>query len=161
MPATFICVDAIVEGKKVGGDNGMFITIDDTDERTCHHLLRAFLRDKGLGDANVALPDGSTVVLRCVKMCDSRLHGGRPSSDVGIIQDCIVFLSSPATLAIAKVPTKKFSFYRIRHVEARPQPTNVIVSMMAHSVSANTYLPSAREYQNMMGKDHFYNDFRD
>ena len=145
MPATFICVDASVDGKKVGGDNGMFMTIDDTDERTCHQLLCDFLKDKGLGDANVALPDGSIVVLRCVKMCDARLHGGRLASDVGLIQDrCIVFLSFPVTLAIAEVPTKKFSFYCTRHVEARPQPTNVMVFMMAQSVSANTYVSSLR-----------------
>ena len=86
MPARFIFVDVIVDGKKVGGDNGiMFMTIDDTDERMCHQLLCAFLKDKGLGDANVALPDDSNVVLRCVKMCDARLHGGRPVSDVGLI----------------------------------------------------------------------------
>jgi hypothetical protein len=43
MPPTFICVDATVDGKKVGGDSGMFMTIDDTDERTCRELLVAFL----------------------------------------------------------------------------------------------------------------------
>ncbi len=131
MPAAFICVDAIVDGEKVGGDTGMFMTINDKDERTCHELLCAFLKDKGLGDANVALPCGSTVVLRCVKMCDARLHGGRHASDVGLIQDCTLFLSFPVTLAITEVPTKKFSFYCTRPMEARPQPTNIMVFMMA------------------------------
>jgi hypothetical protein len=131
MPATCICVDAIVDGKKVGGDNGIFITIDDTDERTCHQHLCVGLNDKGLGNANVALHDCSTVFLRCVMMCDARLHGGRPPSDVGYIQDCNVFLSFPATLAIAEEPTKMFSFYCTCHVEARHQPTNVMIVMMA------------------------------
>ena len=65
MPAAFIFVDAIVDGKKVGGDNGMFMTIDDTDERTCQWLLCAFLKDKGPGDANDALLYGSTVTSLC------------------------------------------------------------------------------------------------
>jgi hypothetical protein len=67
MPPTFSCVDATVDGKKVGGENGMFLTIDDTDGRTCQKFLLAFLKDKGLGDASVTLPPGSTVVLRCEK----------------------------------------------------------------------------------------------
>ena len=50
MPPRIICVDATVDGKKVGGEYGVFQTIDDTDERTCHQPLLAFLRDKWLGD---------------------------------------------------------------------------------------------------------------
>ena len=91
MLTNFICVDVTIDGKKVGGGNGMFITIEDTDERTCRQFLFAFLKDKGLGATNVALPYGSTVLLRCVKMCDARLHGVRSASDVGIVKDCIVF----------------------------------------------------------------------
>ncbi len=83
MPPTFICVDATVDGKKVGGENGVFQTIDDTDEMTCHQLLIAFLKDKGLGD----LLEGDIVVLRRVKMCDARLYGGRHAADIGLIQD--------------------------------------------------------------------------
>ena len=56
MPPTFICVDATVDGRKVGGDHGVFQAIDDRDERTCHQLLLAFLKNKGLGDVHVALP---------------------------------------------------------------------------------------------------------
>jgi len=158
MPPTFICVKATVDGKKVGGDNGMFMTIDDNDERTCRDLLNAFLQDKGYGDA---LPEGSTVVLRCVKMNDARLHGGRPAVDVGLVQDCTVFLTYPVTLAIVEVPTKKFSFYCTRPEEARPPPSNAMVLMMRNVVSANTHLPRARAFMKMTGKDALYNDFRD
>jgi hypothetical protein len=160
MPTTFISVDATVDGKKVGGDNGMFMAIEENDERTCMGLLTDFLKDKGLGDANIALPPGSNVALRCIKMIDARLHGGRPASDVGLRQDCTVFLSFPVLLAIAEVPTKKFSFSCTRHVEARPPPTNVVVVMMMQSVSGNTHLPCARAYQKMTGKDVLYNDLR-
>jgi hypothetical protein len=38
MPTQFICVDVTVDGKKVDGDNGMFMTIEDTDEMTCHRF---------------------------------------------------------------------------------------------------------------------------
>jgi hypothetical protein len=158
MPPTFICVKATVDGKKVGGDSGMFMTIDDNDERTCRDLLNAFLQDKGYGDA---LPEGSTVVLRCVKMNDARLHGGRPAADVGLVQDCTVFLTYPVTLAIVEVPTKKFSFYCTRPEEARPPPTNAMVFMMANAVSGNTHLPCARAFRKMTGKDDLYNDLRD
>ena len=85
MPPAFICVDATIEGKKVGGESGMSVSIDDTDERTCRELLLAFLKDKVHGDASVALPACSTIVLRCVKMSDVRLHGGRHVADVGLI----------------------------------------------------------------------------
>ena len=68
------------------------------------------------------------IYIRRVKMCDARLHGDRPACDVGRVQDCTVFLSFPVTLAIAEVPTKKFSFYCTRPVETRPPPTNVMVS---------------------------------
>ena len=34
MPTTFICIDATVDGKKVGGGRGLFLTIDNDDERT-------------------------------------------------------------------------------------------------------------------------------
>ena len=59
MPPTCIYVDATIDGKKVGGESGMFVSIDDTDERTCYQLLLDFLKDKGLGDANVALSEGT------------------------------------------------------------------------------------------------------
>jgi hypothetical protein len=110
MPPRIICVDGTVDGKKAGSDNGMFLTIGDTDERTYHELLLAFLKNKSLGNASVALLSGSIVVLRCVEMMDARLHGGRPSADVGLIQDGTVFLSFYATLVIAEVPTQKLSF---------------------------------------------------
>ena len=55
MPPTFTCVDATVDGRKFGGDHGVFQIIDDTDERTYHQLHLAFLKDKGLGEADVAL----------------------------------------------------------------------------------------------------------
>ncbi len=92
MPTSFICDDATVDGRKVGGDNGMFMTVEDNDERTCHGLLLDFFKVKGLGDANAALPLGSDVFLRCIKMIDARLHGGRPASDGGLSQDCTVLL---------------------------------------------------------------------
>jgi len=160
MPTTFICIDATVDGKKVGGDSGLFLNIDDTDERTCYQVLLDFLKDKGLGDANVALPEGSTVVLRCVKMVE-RLHGGRPATDVGHIQDCTVFLSFPVVLAITEVPTKRFWFSCTRPVEARPPPANAMVVLMMQSVSGSLHLPCARAYRKMTGKDVLYNDFRD
>jgi hypothetical protein len=125
MPPTIICVDATIDGKKVGGEKGVFQTIDDTDEMTCHQLLITFLKDKGLG----YLPKGSIVVLRCVKMCDARLRGGRLAADIGLIEDCTVFLPFKVTLAMVEVPTKKFSFVCTRHVEARPLSTNINVFM--------------------------------
>jgi hypothetical protein len=161
MPTTFICIDATVDGKKVDGDSGLFLTIDDNDERTCYQLLLDYFKDKGHGDANDALPGDSTVVLRCVKMVDARLHGGRPATDVGHVQDCTVCLSFPVTLAITEVPTKKFSFYCTRHVEARPPPINAMVIMMMQPDSRNMHLPCARAYRKMTGKDSLYNDFRD
>jgi hypothetical protein len=161
MPPTFISVDATIDGKKVGGESGMFVSIDDTDERTCRELLLAFLKDKGHGDASIALPEGSTIVLRCVKMNDVRLHGGRPAADVGLIQDCTVFLTYPVNLAIVEVPTKKFSFYCTRPEEARPPLSNAMVVMMTNAFSGNTHLPCARAFRKMTGKDVLYNDFRD
>ncbi len=74
MPPTFICVDATIDGKKVGGDSGVFMLIGDADERTCREILLAFLHGNGYGDANDVLPEGSTIVLRCVKMNDARLR---------------------------------------------------------------------------------------
>ena len=82
MPPTFICVDATVDGKKVGGDSGVFMLIDDMDKRTCREVLLAFLHGKGYGDVNNVLPGDSTIILRCVKMNDARLHGGCPAADV-------------------------------------------------------------------------------
>jgi hypothetical protein len=67
MPPVFISVEAIMDGKKVGGENGMFVSIDDTDERTCPELLLAFLKDKGHGDASVALPEGSTMFFHALR----------------------------------------------------------------------------------------------
>ncbi len=83
------------------------MTIDDTDERTCHHLMRAFLKDKGLGDVKVALLDGFTVVLRCVKMCDARLHGGRLASGRRHYSrlQCVLVVS--VILAIAEVQCRR------------------------------------------------------
>ena len=78
LPTTFSYVDATVDDEKVTGDNGMFIFIDDTDERTCLQIRIAFLKDKGLADANVIFPEGYIVGLCCVKMNDACLHGGRP-----------------------------------------------------------------------------------
>ena len=161
MLPTFICVDATVDGRKVGGDHGVFKTIADADKRTCHQLLLAFLKDNGLGDAHVALPKGSTVVLHYVKMCDARLYGGHPTADIGLIQDCFVFFSFPVTITMAKVPTKTFSFVCTRHVEARPPPSNPMVFTMAHFLSAHLHLPRAREYRKMTGKDILFNDLRD
>ncbi len=92
MPTTFTCIDATVDGKKVGGDSGLFLMIhNDDDERTCYQLLLDYLKDKGHGDASDALPEGSTVVIRCVKMVDARLHGRRNATDVGHVQDYNVF----------------------------------------------------------------------
>ncbi len=67
------------------------MTIEDTDERTYHQLLIDFHKGKRRGYANVALPDGSTILLRFGKMCDAWLHGDRPAFDVGLAQDCTVF----------------------------------------------------------------------
>ena len=50
MPATFICVDVIVDGKKVGGDNGMFMTFDDTAKKELAIGFSVpFSRIRGLG----------------------------------------------------------------------------------------------------------------
>ena len=122
-------------GRKSVVTVGCFMTIDDNDERTCKEFIIAFLQDKGYGDA---LPEGSTIVLRCVKMNDARLHGGRPTVDVDRVKDCTVFLTYPVTLAIVEVPTKKFSFYCTRREEARPPPLNAMVFMMANVVSVNS-----------------------
>jgi hypothetical protein len=86
-------------------------------------------------------------------MMDARLHGGRHAADVGLVQDCTVFLSVLVTLAIAEVPTKNFSFYCTRLVKARPPLTNVMVFMMARSAFAEAHLPRAREFRKMTGKD--------
>ena len=149
---------------------GMFLSIhsiDDTDIRTYREILFAFLQLRVHGNANAALiPEGSTIVLRCVKMIlstNDRLHGGRLAADVGLIKDRTVFLTYPVTLAIAEVPTKKFSFYCTHHVgglEALPPPSNALVFLMTSAVSHNTQLPCARLYRKMTRKDTLYDDFR-
>ena len=68
MPTSFICVDATVDGRKVGDHNGMFMTVEDNDEVTCEGLLLDFLKVKGIGDANVALLPGSNVRLNSVQL---------------------------------------------------------------------------------------------
>ncbi len=45
MPMTFICIDATIDEKKVGGDGGLFLKIDDTDEGTCYQVLLDFPKD--------------------------------------------------------------------------------------------------------------------
>ncbi len=92
---------------------------------------------------------------------DARLHGGRPAADVGLIQECIVFLSFPFTLAISDAPTKKLSFYCARRAQARLPLTTAMVFMMARSASAETHLPRDREFRKMTGKGIRYNDIRD
>jgi hypothetical protein len=139
----------------------MLMKIDAGDERTCRELLLAFLESKGLGDVDALLPRDSIDVLQCVKMVDAH-HGGRPSSDVGDIQDCfIVFLSFPTTLAIAEVPTKKFSCVGTRPATVRPPPRTDMVALMVQAASANIHLPPIRAYRKMNGKNILFNDFRD
>ena len=43
MPPTFFCVDVSIDGKKVGGDAGMFMHIDNDDSRTYKDLMNTFL----------------------------------------------------------------------------------------------------------------------
>ncbi len=56
LPTTFSCVDITVDGNKVGGESATCMTIDDDDERACQGQILVFVKEKGLGDENFALP---------------------------------------------------------------------------------------------------------
>jgi hypothetical protein len=82
-----------------------------------------------------------------------------PASDVGSIQDCSVFLDSPVSMPMSKIPTKRFTFKFSRPVEARPTRQDPLAVMMAQRNTGCLHLPPARTRIGMTGKDVLYNDF--
>jgi hypothetical protein len=135
------------------------MTIDDEwGEKTCLELLAAFLETKT--PEFCPLPDRTKVIMNCIKMCDT--SHGRPASDVGLNQDCSVFLNFPVRLTMEEVPTKRFSFTCTRHVPDVPtRATNAMVTMMAMVSSGPIHLPSKRSCRKMTSKDILYDDFID
>ena len=120
-------------------------------DKPCRDLLTMFLQT--MSPDYLPLPENTDdVVMNCVKMSDTTQ--GIPATDAGTTQDCTVFLSFPVPFTVKEVPTKRFSFVCRRPEEARPAPTNAIVSIMVQAASGSIHLPSKRAFRSMNNKDH-------
>jgi hypothetical protein len=100
----FICVEVFVDGKRVGGNGGTFMRVEV--DSICKEVLALFLQM--YAPDYYPLPDDVKVTLLCTKISDT--IQGRPTSDVGTLQDCSVFLDFPVSMPMSEVPTKRFLF---------------------------------------------------
>ncbi len=120
----FVCVEVHACGKKVGGNaTYMRVALD----ASCKEVLFEFLATHASNYSPLA--ESSNVVMMCVNNYDM-IHG-IPASDVGSIQDCLVFLDFSVSLAMPEVPPKRFTFKCSRPIEARRPHQDPIVVMMA------------------------------
>jgi hypothetical protein len=87
--SSFICVDVLIDGKRVGG-NGTFMVV--SVETTCKEVLSDFLRLHA--SDYYPLLDATVVTMLCMKTTDSS-DRDKP------FQDCTVFLDYPVTLAMS------------------------------------------------------------
>ena len=150
----FICVDVVVDGKKVGG-NGTFMRV--STQTACKDVLATFLEQHAI-DYH-PLPDGTKVSLSCVKISDT--VQGRPATDVGSLQDCSVFLDFPVEMAMSEVPTKRFTFRCTRPTEAQRPRHDPITIMMAQRSSGFVHLPPPFADKSIKNaRDVLYNDLR-
>jgi hypothetical protein len=141
----FICVDAFVDGKRAGGSGTFMMVAFDV---SCKQVLNDFLGKHAMD--YFPLPESTIVVMMCVKNCDA----------IQLLQDCSVFLDFSFSMAMSEVPTKRFTFKCIRHVEARPPRQDPIVAMMALRNIGCLHLPLFRRRAIMTRKDELYNAFR-
>jgi hypothetical protein len=150
----FICVEVHVDGKGVGG-NATFMRV--ALDAWCKEVLFEFWATHA--SYYSPLPESTNVVMMCAKNFDM-IHS-ISASDVGTIQDCTVLLDFPVSMAMSKVPTKRFTFECIRPIEARPPRQNLVVVMMTQMNFGCLHLPPVRTSRIVItGKDVLYNDFR-
>ena len=148
MPSyAFICVDALVDGKRAGESTTvtfMRVVVDATWKGVLHEFL-------GLHAAKYCpLPDSTIVTMVCVKSIES-VHG-KPAADVGSTHDWSVFLNYHGWMAMSYVPTKRFTFKCVRVVEHRQPRRDPIVIMMARHNTGNIHFPPCRAWSLMNGK---------
>ena len=74
----FICVDVVVDGKKIGG-NGTFMKVSTLT--ACKDVLATFLKQHAI-DYH-PLPNGTKASLSCVNISDT--IQGRPATDVEVL----------------------------------------------------------------------------
>ena len=149
----FICVEVILDGKRVGGQ-GAYMNVEC--DSTCKQVLLAFLNTHS--PDNCPLPDSSKVIMQCTKMSDT--VQGRAAIDVGVVRDCSVFLDYPVLMAITEVPTKHFLFKCERPVEQRRPRGNAFTVILESQNTGNCHLPPARVRFVMNAHDILYNDLR-
>jgi hypothetical protein len=100
-------------GKRVGGNGGTFLRVELGS--IFKEVLALFLQMHALD--YYPLSDDVKVALMCIKISDT--VQGRPTSDVGSLHDCSLFLDFPVSMSMSEVPTKRFLFKCFRSVETR------------------------------------------
>ncbi len=109
----FLCVDAFVDEKRVGG-HGTFMRV--AVETPCKDVLAQFLKSHAPDYS--PLHDSTNVILSCQVLANETISG-RTAGDLITLRDGTVFLDFPLSMAMAEVPTKKFTFRCTRPAEDR------------------------------------------